>query len=157
MIISMDDVDLDGSLVVANMLLIFGGVTNPIAARGITIGMVVVGFSLSVFAKGCISDDIISALWKTSTSIIVVSSSLSSTRIALHFGSFYFGCFGFGSFYIGYFGLGSFAFFKVSLAILLGYIGSKDLSGELRVLCRAISKDGGFFNRQLRYHPQAFK
>jgi len=47
MIISMDDVDLDGSLVVVNMLLLFGGVANPIVT-----GVVAIGFSLSLFGGG---------------------------------------------------------------------------------------------------------
>jgi hypothetical protein len=62
MIISMDDVDLDGSPVVADMLLLFGGVTNPTIAASFTVGVVDVGSSLSLFAGGCTGDDITLAL-----------------------------------------------------------------------------------------------
>jgi hypothetical protein len=62
MIISMDDMDLDGSPVVADMLLLFGGVTNPTIAANFTVGVVAIGSSLSFFAGGCAGDDVTSAL-----------------------------------------------------------------------------------------------
>jgi hypothetical protein len=49
MIISMDDVDLDGSPVVPNMLRLFGGVTNPTIVAGFTIDEVAVGSCLNLF------------------------------------------------------------------------------------------------------------
>ena len=73
-----------------------------------------------------------------------MSSSVSSTMIVLHFGSFGFGSFNFGSF----------GFFKVSLAAPLGHAGSILLSDGSRLSHSTISNDGGFFSGQSRYHAQ---
>ena len=62
MIISMDDVDLDGSPMVADMFLLFGRITNPTIAASFTVAMVVVGSSLSLFARGYIDEDVTSML-----------------------------------------------------------------------------------------------
>jgi hypothetical protein len=51
-IITMDDVDLDGSVVVANMLFLFGGVTKPTIEASITNEEVVVRSSFNLLAGG---------------------------------------------------------------------------------------------------------
>jgi hypothetical protein len=91
----MDDVDLDRSPMVANMLLLFGRVTNPTIIASFMIAVVVIGSSLSLFVGGCTSDDVTLALWRIGASITTLSSLLSSTMIALRFGSLGFGSFGF--------------------------------------------------------------
>jgi hypothetical protein len=63
MIISMVDVVLDVSPVVANMLFLFGGVTNPTFGVCLTIGEMGVGFSLNLFEEGSSGDDVTSTLW----------------------------------------------------------------------------------------------
>lgn len=52
MIISVDDVDLDESLVVASMLLFFGGVPKPPIVAGFSITVVVVNSTLGLFVGG---------------------------------------------------------------------------------------------------------
>ena len=63
MINSMVDMDLDEGPVVANMLLFFGGVTNPTFGVCFTIGELGVGSSLNLFEGGSIGDDVTTVLW----------------------------------------------------------------------------------------------
>jgi hypothetical protein len=58
MIISMVDVDLDEGSMVANMLLLFGGVTNPTFGVFFTVGELGVGSSLNLFEGGSTRDDV---------------------------------------------------------------------------------------------------
>jgi hypothetical protein len=62
MIISMVDVVLDVSPVVANMLFLFGGVTNTTFGVCFRIGEMGVGSSLNLFEGGSSGDDVTSAL-----------------------------------------------------------------------------------------------
>jgi hypothetical protein len=62
MIISMVDVDLDVSPVIANMLLLFGGVTNPTFGVCFTIGKLGVGSSLNFFEESSFGDDVTTTL-----------------------------------------------------------------------------------------------
>jgi hypothetical protein len=62
-IITMDDVDLDGNIDVANMLFLFGGVTKPTTKAGITNEEVVVRSSFNLLARGWFGDDVTSVLW----------------------------------------------------------------------------------------------
>jgi hypothetical protein len=155
MIISMVNVVLDVSLVVANMLFLFDGVTNPTFGVCFTIGEMGVGFFLNLFERGSSGDDVTSMLSYKGASKTAVSSSLSSTMMALRFGSLGFGSLGFGS--LGSLGFCSFVFFEASLAEETGHVGSLVFNEGSRESCNAISNVGGFLNGQSRYHPQVSK